>query len=63
MNKIGIYEARLHLSALVKRVAQGERFVILRRGVPVAELGPVTRRGVAISQRPIAHKQARKYEG
>jgi antitoxin (DNA-binding transcriptional repressor) of toxin-antitoxin stability system len=53
MNRIGIYEAKLRLSVLMKRVAQGERFVILRRGVPVAELGPVTRRRVAIIQRQI----------
>jgi len=61
MNKIGIYEAKLRLSVLMKRVAQAERFVILRRGVPVAELGPVTRRRVAIIQRQVMHEQVRKY--
>ena len=61
MNRIGIYEAKLRLSVLMKRVAQGERFVILRRGVPVAELGPVTRRRVAIIQRQVMHEQVRKY--
>ena len=63
MNRIDLYEARLRLSALMKRVAQGERFVILRRGVPVAELGPVTRRKVAIIQRQVMHEQVRKYGG
>jgi len=61
MNRIGIYEAKLRLSVLMKHVAQGERFVILRRGVPVAELGPVTRRTVAIIQRQVMHEQVRKY--
>jgi antitoxin (DNA-binding transcriptional repressor) of toxin-antitoxin stability system len=45
----------------MKRVAQGERFVILRRGVPVAELGPVTPRKVAIIQRQVTHEQVWKY--
>ena len=45
----------------MKRVAQGKRFVILRRGVPVAELGPVTPRRVAIIQRQLMHEQVRKY--
>jgi antitoxin (DNA-binding transcriptional repressor) of toxin-antitoxin stability system len=63
MNRIDLYEARLRLSALMKRVAQGERFVILRRGVPVAELGPVTRRKVAIIQLQVMHEQVRKYGG
>jgi antitoxin (DNA-binding transcriptional repressor) of toxin-antitoxin stability system len=63
MNRIDLYEARLRLSALMKRVAQGERFVILRCGVPVAELGPVTRRKVAIIQRQVMHEQVRKYGG
>jgi hypothetical protein len=31
--------------------------------VPVAELGPVTRRKVAIIQRQVMHEQVRKYGG
>ena len=39
--EIGIFETKTHLSAIVERVAGGERFVITRRGVRIAELGPV----------------------
>jgi prevent-host-death family protein len=42
MEKIGVFEAKTHLSGLLQRVAQGERFVITKHGVPVAFLGPVT---------------------
>lgn len=40
-NQIGAFEAKTHLSHLLERVAQGERFVITRHGKPVAELQPV----------------------
>ena len=51
MKKINIYEAKTRLSALIDRVAAGERIVICRRNVPAAELTPVpqSRR----SRRPI----------
>lgn len=38
--EIGAYEAKTHLPALLKRVAQGESITITRRGTPVAELRP-----------------------
>ncbi|WP_025323370.1 type II toxin-antitoxin system Phd/YefM family antitoxin [Deferrisoma camini] len=41
METIGAYEAKTHLSALLDRVASGERITITRRGVPVAVLTPV----------------------
>lgn len=41
MQEIGAFEAKTHLSSLLKDVERGERFVITRRGVPVAELSPV----------------------
>lgn len=40
MSEIGAYEAKTHLPRLIKRVAKGERFVITKHGVPVAELVP-----------------------
>ncbi len=39
--QIGIFETKTHLSALLDRVARGERITITRHGKPVAELGPV----------------------
>lgn len=45
MSEIGAYEARTHLSALLRRVEAGERITITRHGVPVAELVPPGGRG------------------
>ena len=41
MKKVNLYEAKVHLSALVDRVAEGETVLICRRNVPAAELRPV----------------------
>jgi prevent-host-death family protein len=38
--KIGAYEAKTHLGQLLDRVLAGERIVITRHGVEVAELIP-----------------------
>lgn len=40
MPTIGAFAAKTHLSQLLKRVAEGERFVITRHNRPVAELIP-----------------------
>ncbi|WP_428489353.1 type II toxin-antitoxin system Phd/YefM family antitoxin [Rhodopila sp.] len=44
MDTVGAFDAKTHLSALLERVAKGERFTITRHGTPVAQLVPVTRR-------------------
>lgn len=41
MNSIGAFEAKTHLSALLDRVAKGEKITITRHGVPAALLVPV----------------------
>jgi prevent-host-death family protein len=41
METIGAFEAKTHLSALLDRVAQGERITITRHGVPAAMLIPI----------------------
>ncbi len=41
MRTIGAFEAKTHLSKLLKQVAQGEQIIIEKHGVPVAKLGPV----------------------
>ncbi len=38
--EVGIRELRQNLSVYLRRVAEGERFVVTERGKPVAELGP-----------------------
>jgi prevent-host-death family protein len=40
--KIGAFQAKTHLSALLERVDRGQVFVITRRGRAVAELRPVS---------------------
>jgi antitoxin (DNA-binding transcriptional repressor) of toxin-antitoxin stability system len=41
MKKVNIYEAKVHLSTLIAKVAKGETVLICRRNVPAAELRPV----------------------
>lgn len=40
MPHIGAFEAKTHLSRVLRRVQTGERFVITRHGQPIAELIP-----------------------
>ena len=44
MSEVGAFEAKTHLPALLRRVQQGERFVITRHNNPVAELIPFQKR-------------------
>lgn len=43
MATVNILEAKTHLSRLLERVRAGERIVIAKAGVPVAELVPIAR--------------------
>ena len=40
MKTIGNYEARTHWSEILQGVKSGERYVILHKGEPIAELIP-----------------------
>ena len=40
MIQVGAYEAKTRLSELLRRAAQGERIVVTKHGVPIAELIP-----------------------
>jgi antitoxin (DNA-binding transcriptional repressor) of toxin-antitoxin stability system len=40
MATVTAYEAKTHLSRLLQRVREGERFTITRHGMVIAELGP-----------------------
>lgn len=42
MTEVGVHEAKTHLSRLLRRVSEGEEVVIVRSGVPVARLVPVS---------------------
>lgn len=41
MTQIGSFEAKTHFSDLLNRVAQGEEFIVTKRGKPVASLTPL----------------------
>ena len=43
MATVNILEAKTHLSRLLERVRGGERIVIAKAGVPIAELVPISR--------------------
>jgi len=43
--KIGAYQAKTHLPALLERVARGEQIVITKHGRPIARLVPIERAG------------------
>src|ERR1700733_4283540 len=42
MERVSVRDLRLKTSALIKKVAQGKTYVIESRGVPVAELRPIS---------------------
>ena len=44
MERASVRDLHLKTSALIKNVAQGQTYVIESRGVPVAELRPITAR-------------------
>ena len=41
MDEIGVFDAKAHLSELIRKVMSGQRFYITRRGKRVAEIRPV----------------------
>jgi prevent-host-death family protein len=43
MKTVGSYEAKTHLPRLLEQVAEGEKIVITKHGVPVATLEPAAR--------------------
>jgi prevent-host-death family protein len=53
MEMIGAFEAKTHLSALLYRVAKGEKITITRHGIPAAVLMPVTHTGAKLSHKEI----------
>jgi prevent-host-death family protein len=50
---IGAFEAKTHLSALLDRVAKGEKITITRHGIPAAVLMPITQTETKLSHSEI----------
>lgn len=53
MERIGAFEAKTHLAALLDRVAKGEKIAITRHGIPAALLVPVADTEVKLSHKEI----------
>jgi len=53
MNQIGVSAAKKHFDELLARAQRGERFVISRRGQPIAELRPVLRHDAALARQAV----------
>ncbi len=53
MESIGAFDAKTHLSALLDRVAKGERITITRHGIPAALLVPVEEAEAKLSHKEI----------
>ena len=41
MIRLNVHEAKTHLSRYLNRLAKGERILLCRRNVPIAEIRPV----------------------
>ena len=55
MEKVGLFEAKAHLSELVERAGRGERIQITKRGVAVAVLGPLPSTAERSAREVVAH--------
>jgi len=47
--QVSAFDAKTHLSALIREVEEGQSFTITRRGSPVARLEPVNRQSEKVS--------------
>lgn len=44
MIKLNVHEAKTHLSRYLDRLAKGEKIILCRRNVPIAEIRPLSER-------------------
>jgi len=56
MEAIGSFEAKNHFSALLDRVAKGERITITRHGVPIAILVPFAENKTKLSHKELVER-------
>ncbi len=45
MIKLNIHEAKTHLSKYLSKLEQGEKIILCKRNVPIAEIVPITKNG------------------
>lgn len=67
MITVGAYEAKTHLSSLLKRVAMGESITITKHGRPVAVMRPVGERELPAVETVVARlrdfRRGRRLDG
>jgi prevent-host-death family protein len=56
MAKASVRDLHIHTSELVKAASEGEVIVIERRGEPVAELRPISKKGMTEERRKLVAK-------
>ena len=57
MIKLNIHEAKTHLSKYLSKLEQGEKIVLCKRNVPIAEIVPIIK--TSNGPRPIGLAKAR----
>ncbi len=61
MRDVSAYEAKTHLPALLREVAEGASFTITRHGVPVARLVPISdEKSMSVPEAIAALRELRK---
>ena len=51
MDQIGIREAKINLSKLLKRIKQGREVILTDRGTPVGKIVPMPRESLSLAER------------
>jgi len=51
MDQIGIREAKINLSKLLKQIKQGREIIITERGTPVGKIVPIPRESLSLAER------------
>lgn len=49
--KVGIREAKINLSKLLKRIMQGQEVIITDRGRPIGKIVPISKNDLSMTQR------------
>jgi prevent-host-death family protein len=58
MRRVGLFEAKTHLSALVDDAVAGKTTIVTRRGKPVAEIAPVSHERRTAAQSALSRLRA-----
>lgn len=51
MDQIDVWEAKINLSKLLKRIKQGREVILTARGMPVGKIVPMPRENLSLAER------------